>query len=167
MTSRATLILLIGPVGAGKSTYAQHRIARSPAVFFNLDPWMTRLFGADPRPPAGLIAWYQERRDRCRAVIWDMAQKVLECGTDAIVEIGLLSALEREAFYEQVYSSEFNLEIILIDAPRDVRRKRVQNRNESPLPDTQIVPLPFFELASDAWEPPSESERRRWAIVER
>ena len=57
---RGTLHLLIGPVGAGKSTYARERIARSPALFLDLDAWMVRLFGADPRHSEGVMAWFLE-----------------------------------------------------------------------------------------------------------
>ena len=40
------LYLLVGPVGAGKSTYAKHRIASSSGVFLDVDTCMVRLFGA-------------------------------------------------------------------------------------------------------------------------
>jgi hypothetical protein len=28
------------------------------------------------------------------------------------------------------------------------------------------VPDAFFELASDAWEPPTESERKAWSLID-
>ncbi|MEM7154127.1 MAG: ATP-binding protein [Myxococcota bacterium] len=166
MTPRGTIHLLVGPVGAGKSTYARARIARSPGVFFNLDTWMTRLFGADERPAEGVVGWYLARRERCRALVWDMSMEVLACGIDAYLETGLLAAAERQAFYEQVHAEGIALEVYCVDAPRDVRRRRVLARNESAGPEVQVVPLPFFEKASDAWEPPSEQERGRWRIVD-
>lgn len=164
--SRGTIHLLIGPVGAGKSTYARQKVAHSPAVFLNLDSWMKRLFGADERPTEGLMAWYQERRDRCRALMWDTALNVLACGTDVFLEIGLLGALEREAFYDGVHTEGIELKVYFVDAPRDTRRERVVQRNNSPQPDTQVVPLAVFEYASDLWEPPSEAERTRWNIID-
>ena len=163
---RGTLHLLIGPVGAGKSTYARQRIARSPAVFLDLDAWMVRLFGADPRPPEGVIAWYLERRERCRALLWDLAMDVLASGTDVFLEIGLLGKAEREAFYEKVRAADVELLVYLLDAPRAVRRERVAERNKAAEPFTQVVPPEFFERASDAWEPPSESERATWRILD-
>ena len=164
--ARGILHLLIGPVGAGKTTYAHHRAARSSAVFLDLDTWMVRLFGADVRPPEDVIAWYLERRDRCRALLWDTALSVPGSGTDVYLEIGLLGRMEREAFYEQVRNQDVELIVYLVDAPRELRRERVLLRNQSPGPFTQIVPPAFFERASDAWEPPNESERTRWSIVD-
>ncbi|HWU88672.1 MAG TPA: ATP-binding protein [Kofleriaceae bacterium] len=166
MESSGTLHLLIGPVGAGKTTYAQQRMARTPGVFLDLDTWMVRLFAADPRPQENVIAWYLERRDRCRDLLWDVALNVLGCGTDVLLEIGLLAAAEREAFYAKARDEGLQLAVYLLDAPRAIRRERVAQRNRSVGPFTQIVPIEFFERASDAWQPPSESERTAWGILD-
>lgn len=157
---------MIGPVGAGKSTYARQRTARAPALFLDLDTWMVRLFGADTRPTANVMAWYLERRDRCRALLWDVALDALRCRTDVFLEIGLLASAEREAFYARVRDEEIRLAVYLVDAPRSVRRERVAQRNRSAGPFTQVVPIEFFERASDAWQPPSEAERVTWDIID-
>jgi predicted kinase len=112
------------------------------------------------------MAWYLERRERCREVLWDVACDVLRCGVDVFLEIGLLAAEEREAFYSRVTDEGLRLAVCLVDAPRDVRRERVARRNRSAGPFTQVVPIEFFERASDAWEPPSDSERAAWGIVD-
>lgn len=162
----ATLQLLIGPVGAGKTTYAERRVQHAPGVFFDLDTWMVRLFGADARPPENVMAWYLERRERCRALLWDAAVGVVRGGVDVFLELGLVTASEREDFYQKARDEKVELSIHLVDAPRDVRRGRVLERNRSPRPFTQVVPLEFFERASDAWEPPSEAERTTWHIMD-
>lgn len=166
MKAYGVLHVLIGPVGAGKSTFAQRRVADGSGVFLDLDPWMVRLFGADDRPPEGTMAWYLERRQRCRDVLWDTALGILRSGTDVYLESGLLTRQEREAFYEQVRSEDVELVVHLVDAPREVRRERVSLRNRSAGPFTQVVPPEFFERASDAWQPPDESERARWDIID-
>jgi predicted kinase len=166
MGSPGTLHLLIGPVGAGKTTYAQQKTARTPGVFLDLDTWMVRLFAADPRPSENVMAWYLERRDRCRDLIWDVALSVLHCGSDVFLELGLLAAMERETFYAKARDEGLRLVVYLLDAPRAVRRERVAQRNRSSGPFVQIVPSEFFERASDAWQPPSELERTAWGIVD-
>ncbi len=166
MQSNGTIHLLIGPIGSGKSTYAQRRIVRSSAMFLNLDSWMVALYNGDDRPQEGLMGWYQERRDRCRALMWDVCLDAIECGTDVFLEIGLLGVMEREVFCERVHTEGIPLKVYFVDAPRDVRRERVAKRNDAATPYTQIVPLEFFEYASDAWEPPSEDERGRWDIID-
>ncbi len=160
-----TLHLLVGPVGAGKSTWGQRR-ALTGALFLDLDRWMVRLFGADQRPSENVLAWYFERRERCRALMWDVACDALRAGTDVILELGLLTAAERERFYALAHDEAFELSVHVFDAPRDVRRERVQRRNDSNEPHTQRVPLEVFERASDAWEPPSDAERANWPLLD-
>lgn len=166
MTARGVLHLVIGPVGAGKTTYAQRCVARAPSVFLDVDTWMVRLFIADPRPAEDVMIWYLERRERCRGLLWDTTLGVLAAGTDVYLEFGLLGQAERSAFYEQVRAADVELIVYVVDAPREVRRERVLRRNQSPGPSTQVVPLEFFERASDAWEPPNKSERAMLHIVD-
>jgi hypothetical protein len=46
------------------------------------------------------------------------------------------------------------MRLSVLDAPRDVRRERVNARNlERGATFTMIVPPAVFELASDLWEP--------------
>jgi len=154
------LRLLIGPVGSGKSRYARRKVASTGGVLLDLDEWMVRLFGEDERPPDPL-PWYLERRERCRDVMWDVAQAVVAAGSDVWLELGLVTRAERAAACARA-----DVELYLLDAPREVRRARVEARNASAGPGTQVVPLPMFELASDAWEPVTEDERSRWRIVD-
>ena len=154
------MFLVLGPVGAGKSTFVRALAGERRAVPLVLDDWMARLYGADPRPEEGRIAWYLERRDRCLEQIWRVACEVLAAGASVVLEVGLIRRGEREAFYERVDAAGFVLTVFLIDAPREVRRARVMRRNvEQGETFAHVVPLEFFELASDLWEPPGERER--------
>lgn len=166
MTRTGTLHLLIGPVGAGKTTYGQRLAARSVGVFLDLDAWMVRLFGADPRPQDNVIAWYLERRDRCRALLWDVAVDMLRSGVDVVLELGLVTVADREAIYDKISAEDLPLRVYLLDVPRDIRRERVLQRNKTPGPFTQIVPIAFFERASDLWQAPSDAERAQRSIID-
>lgn len=161
-----TLHLVIGPVGAGKSTFARQRALQTGAVFLDLDHWMVRLFGKDTRPEENVLDWYLERRERCRALLWDLALDILAASTDVYLELGLVAARERETYYARARAEDLRVTVYLLDAPRDLRRERVAERNRAAGDNTQVVPLHFFELASDAWQPPSEMEREQVSIVE-
>lgn len=163
---KGKLYLLVGPVGAGKSTYAKRQISNSSGVFLDVDTCMVRLFGADTRPQQNLMAWYFERRERCRNLLWDLTTDILDTGTDVFLELGLVTNTERETFYGKARDEGVELAIYLLDAPREVRRERVVLRNHSNLQFIQIVPIEFFERASDAWQEPTESERTAWGIIE-
>lgn len=159
------LHLIIGPVGAGKSTFARKLAQQQRAVLLVLDDWMAQLYGADERPATGRIEWYLERRDRCLAQIWKLTAALCEVGTRVVLEIGLIRRAEREAFYRRVEDAGYGLTVYVLDAPRDVRRARVLRRNEERGETfAQVVPLDFFELASDLWEPPDDDEARERSI---
>lgn len=62
-------------------------------------------------------------------------------------------------------SDQYELTIYLLDAPRDVRRERVRQRNREKGPTYAMeVPDAFFELASDYLEPIDEFERERYNV---
>jgi predicted kinase len=150
--------LVVGPVGAGKSTVALELAREHGALRFALDEWMVELFSPD-RPREGVVEWYVERAERCVNRIWAVAKRIVEAGTSVVLELGLLRCSERERFYERLEDAGFDSTIHVIDAPRDVRRERVNERNRTK-GDTfsMVVPPDIFELASDLWEPPSASE---------
>jgi predicted kinase len=157
--------LLIGPVGAGKSTFAHTLSTTRRAVPLILDDWMAQLYGADQRPETGRIAWYLERRDRCLEQIWNVTIALCTVGTPVVLEIGLVQRPERDAFYRRIDDAGYRLTVYLLDAPREVRRERVMRRNEEKGPTfAQVVPPDFFELASDMWQEPDDIELRERAI---
>lgn len=156
---RAHVHLVVGPVGSGKSTFARGLARRERAARLNLDEWMTRLFTPD-RPSSGVIEWYRERAARCVDQIWSLSQALLEIGTPLVLEIGLISRAERARFYERVDECGYGLTIHVVDAPRELRRVRVAERNAQ-RGDTfcMVVPPEIFELASDLWEPLNDAEQ--------
>ena len=151
--------LIVGPVGSGKSTFALELAHEERALRLGLDEWMTRLFSPD-RPASGLIDWYRERAARCVEQIWCVSQAASEVGVASILEIGLIQRSERARFYERVAASGRALTIYLVDAPRELRRERVQERNQRRGQTFSMhVPAEIFELASDLWEPLDDAER--------
>lgn len=154
----AHLHLVIGPVGAGKSTFAHQLAHERRAALLILDDWMARLYGADERPATGRVAWYIERRDRCLAQIWDQTLQLSRLAVPVVLEIGLIQRHDRATFYRWVDDEELPLSVYLLDLDRDTRRARVMRRNEQQATFSRFVPLEFFELASDMWQPPDDEE---------
>jgi predicted kinase len=154
--------LLVGPVGAGKSTFGLRLSQGGAAVRLTLDEWMTALFRPD-RPETDVMPWYVERAARCVERIWVVARDIATTGTDVVLEIGLLRRRERERLYARTDAAGLRLTVHALDALRDVRRERVERRNREQGPTfAMVVPPDFFERASDFWEPlqPDECEGR-------
>ncbi len=154
----AKLHLVIGPVGAGKSTFALQLAREHAALRLNLDEWMADLFSPD-RPEVGVMPWYVERTARCIDLIWKLAARLVEAGSNVVLEIGLIQRRERERLYRRVDAAGYTLVMHVLDAPREVRRERVEQRNRGQGETfTMVVPPHIFELASDMWEAPDEAE---------
>ena len=155
----AHIHLIIGPVGAGKSTLALELERQHGAVRLNLDEWMAVLFRPD-RPGEGVLEWYVQRTARCLELIWSLTQRLMDANVNVVLEVGLIQRHERERFYAQVDACAYGLTVYVLDAPRAVRRERVERRNrEQGETFSMVVPSHIFELASDSWEPPDELER--------
>jgi len=159
--------LVEGPVGAGKSTFAFGLCQRHAAPHLNLDDWMVTLFRPD-RPATDVVPWYQERKDRCIEQIWKVACEIVESGSDVVLELGLIQRAARQAFYERVDVAGYDLDVYVLDVPRDVRRERVRLRNRTQGATFAMeVPDEIFEFASNLWEPPDalESSARRVHVI--
>lgn len=152
--------LIIGPVGSGKSTFARRLAQEHTAVRLTLDEWMAALYGADERPVEGRIGWYVERTERCLELLWRLSLSLLQAKTPIVLEIGLIEREARQRFYGRLDEHAVPHSVYVVDAEREVRRARVLRRNRQ-RGDTfsMEVPMEFFELASDLWEPPDDLER--------
>ncbi len=151
--------LILGPVGAGKTTFARRLAAERRALRIDLDDWMAALFAPD-RPDEGVLEWYVDRVQRCLGQIWRLTVDTVATRVEVVLEIGLVRRADRAAFYAQVEQAHIPLTVYLLDAPRAVRRARVQQRNIEQGPTfSMVVPPAIFDLASDAWEPPDDEER--------
>ena len=150
--------LILGPVGAGKTTFAMHLAQERHALFLNLDEWMSVLFRSD-RPESGLWEWYRDRVNRCKQQIQHITESALLVGIEVILELGLVLRSDRDNFLSWLDSTDAEFKIYLLDAPRDVRRARVVKRNlEKGTTFSMEVPADIFELASDLWQPLAEEE---------
>jgi predicted kinase len=152
--------LIVGPVGAGKSTFAGQLASAQRALWLNLDDWMVRLFRPD-RPEVGVIEWYVERARRAVEQIEDITARLGRLGISVVLELGLLRRLQRELFYQWIAAADLELTIHVVDAAREVRRERVLGRNrDRGATFVMHVPPEVFERASDLWEPVDADEAR-------
>jgi predicted kinase len=162
----ATLHVIFGPCGAGKTTYAHALARREGAVAFVLDEWGARLFGPDVSGPLD-FRWMLERLGRCEALIWSTANAVLAAGTSVVLDIGAMRRADRERIRQIAEGAGLRLQWHFVDAPQEVRRARVAGRNTTK-GETFVreVPREMFDLIEGLYEAPEGAELAGVVIAE-
>ena len=79
----ATLHLMVGLPGSGKTTFAKKLAQQHNAVLFSPDDWQFKLFGNDINDPT-----HDENHTKIEELMWDVAQDILKTGTDVILDFG-------------------------------------------------------------------------------
>ena len=154
----ATLNLVFGPCGAGKTTYAHALARREGAVPFVLDEWGVRLFRPDVQGPLD-FGFMLERLTRCNALTWSTATAVLAAGTSVVLDLGLMRRADRESIRKIAQEAGLSMQWHFVDAPQEVRRARVAGRNETK-GETFVAEVPpeMFDMFEALYEAPAPAE---------
>lgn len=154
----ATLNVIFGPCGAGKTTYAHTFAKHERAVAFILDDWMAAMYGPDMPEPIQ-YEWMIARVGRCEAQIWSVASGVIATGTSVILDIGLMRQTDRARVRGIAEATGLPLQFHFVDAPTEVRRARVQERNVIRGKSFAIdVPPDMFDFIEGVYEAPDAAE---------
>lgn len=154
----ATVILVTGGTGAGKTTYAMALAQEIGAVRFSIDEWMTDLFWMDaPEPPS--FDWAMSRIGRAETRIREMAAQILSRDVPVILDLGFTKCAHRRAFADWAERLGHTAVLHWIDLPPETRWERVQGRNrEQGETFAMEVPRAMFEFMEGEWEPPTDDE---------
>ena len=152
----ATLFLMCGLPGSGKTTLAKRIERERGALRLTPDEWITRLYGQHLTPPA--LDWC---RDPVEALQWELAERALRLGVNVVLDFGFWSRAEREEFRARAAALGARSEVHFLDVPRAELSARLAERaGADPPPGT----FPVTESQLDAWskvfEPPTADELR-------
>ena len=154
----ATLHVIFGPSGAGKTTYAHALARRERAVALILDEWMARLFGPDI-PQQVEYDWLVERVGRCEAQVWSTAAAALGAGTSVVLDLGLMRKADRDRVRQIAEGAELPAQWHYVTAPLEVRRARVAERTQVHGAAFALqVNADMFEFVEGVFEAPDAAE---------
>lgn len=160
----ATIHLVLGPVGSGKTTHGRALAAERAAAFFCLDEWMAALFMMDaPRPLS--LDWTLPRVERCERQIWSVTRQLIALGVDVILELGFFTRAQRRRVRELAAAAGIEVAVHVLEVPREVRRERVRARNLGSATLTIDVDDATFDWAEAYYEPLDEDELRGAHII--
>ena len=153
-----TIHLVYGPQGAGKSTYSHNLASSIEGVRLSIDDWMGQLYGPDlPKPIS--FPWVMERVQRCEQRIWATATEIVRTGGTVVLDLGFMKVKSRSAFLSQAAANRHPAQLHFVNAPHDVRRKRVLARNVVKGETFSFeVTAPMFDFMEREFEPPTDQE---------
>lgn len=146
----ATVHLLCGRPGSGKTTFARELEETHRAIRYTYDEWMVQLYGRSPDQ-------FETLFNRVSNLIWRIATRNLALGTDIILDKGFWYKRDRENVRQAAAAIGANSKLYFLDAPIDVLRNRVLTRSKSDQNSLWINNWAFTEFIN-RFEPPGDDE---------
>ncbi|HET7055471.1 MAG TPA: ATP-binding protein [Thermomicrobiales bacterium] len=147
----ATIILICGLPGSGKTTLANQLARVRPALRLGEDDWMVQLFAS----PDG---HGEDQREAIKRVQWAIATNVALLGIDVVLDWGFWSRRERDDYRARAATLDIPTELRFLDVPRDELIRRLAVRDADRPPATFAVAEADLNRWWDAFERPGADE---------
>jgi predicted kinase len=152
----ATLFLMVGHVGAGKSTRARELASECPALRLAPDDWMMPLFG---HPDV------DGKREVVEGLLLRTALDALGLGTSVILDFGFWRRHERAALHWLAAEAGATARTIFLTVDAETQWERVDRRwAESPPGTWRISPEELFATRAMVEEPDEDELAGRFAV---
>jgi predicted kinase len=151
--AKATVHMICGFVGAGKTTLARSIERETGGVRFSIDEWMITLYGHHMSR-----AEFSRREANCKSVIWQLCRRLLSLGIDVILDCGFWKRAERDEYRRLATEAGCRSRLYFLDVPEGELQERLRERNRD-LPDGDFpITEEMFEMFKPWFEPPGEDE---------
>lgn len=137
----ATLHLMVGLPCSGKTTLAKKLEYERSALRLTPDEWQIGLFGQDAKEPE-----HDARHGFIEAMLWKIARRALELGTNVILDYGFWARKEREDYRLRAKRLGAGSEVHFLDAPEEELLRRLAVRNAQPSQES-------FHISEESMKP--------------
>lgn len=144
----ATLHLIHGFIGSGKTTFAKRLERKTGALRLTQDEWMVALHGINP--PMEKFAEYEAR---VRIMLWQWTLAALEDGRDVIQDAGCWSRAGRDDIRQQAARLGFKVKLYSARCSRDEMLKRTLARTAALPAGTLVIDENAFNVLWPKFEP--------------
>ena len=152
-STMATLFLICGLPGSGKTTLAKQLELSRPALRLSPDEWIASLLSE-----ATDTLELDRLRSPVESVQWDVAKRVLALGIDVVLEWGFWSRDERASYRAQAEGLGARVELSYLDVGRNELWARLSKRNGNLSPGTLLVTEGQLDLWWSWFQPPTADE---------
>lgn len=150
----ATVHLIHGYLGVGKTTFARRLERELPAIRFTHDEWMARLYGNDP--PQEMFPDYYKRVYDLIGTLWP---RCVALGNEVVLDFGFWSRAERDRMRAAVAAQGAECVVHDVICPEAEAWARIERRNAEP-GQRLFIARNTFEVLKARFEPLEEDEAR-------
>jgi len=127
----ATLHLMVGLPGSGKTTLARKLEVDCAALRLTVDEWHVRLFGmdVDDHSDDAAFAAHNAKHGAIESLLWDVAARVLMLGVDVILDFGFWTRRERDDLRARARELGVGFKIHFAEASERLLLERITARN--------------------------------------
>jgi predicted kinase len=152
----ATLHLMVGLPCSGKTTLAQKLEHEQSALRLTTDEWHVLLFGQDAEDPE-----HDARHGLIEAMLWHIARRALELGTNVILDFGFWAREEREDYRSRAKQLGASSEVHFLDVSADEVMRRLAVRKSQALQTSFYIPEAMMKPWMAFFQRPTLDELER------
>jgi len=152
----ATLHLMVGLPCSGKTTLAKRLEHERSALRLTPDGWQVGLFGQDAREPE-----HDARHTFIETMLWNIASRALELGTNVIIDFGFWAQEERDDYRLRAKRLGAGSEVHYLDVPEEELLGRLTVRNSQPSHESFHISEESMKLWIEFFQKPTPEELER------
>ena len=132
---------MVGLPCSGKTTLAKQLEQERSALRLTPDEWQVALFGQDAEEPE-----HDARHSLIESMLWNIASRALELGTNVILDFGFWAREEREDYRVRAKRLGASSEVHFLDVSEEELLRRLEIRNSRPSQE-------YFEISAEMMRP--------------
>jgi predicted kinase len=147
---------MVGLPCSGKTTLAKKLEHEQSALRLTPDEWQVGLFGQDAKESE-----HDARHSFIEAMLWNIASRALELGTNVILDFGFWAREEREDCRLWAKRLGASSEVHFLDVPEEELLRRLTVRNSQPSPESFHISEESMKPWIEFFQKPTREELER------
>jgi predicted kinase len=144
---------MVGLPFSGKTTLARKLEREYSALRMTPDEWQVRLFDQDAKEPE-----HDARHSLIEAMLWNIASRALELGTNVILDFGFWAREEREDYRLRAKQLGASSEIHFLDVSEDELMRRLDERNSQSSRESFYISVEMIKPWIEFFQKPTPDE---------
>jgi len=145
--------VIIGFIGAGKTTFAKKLEKETGALRFTKDEWMISIFGNDPT-----IEGFEIYDDRISKLAFEKALYSIKAGHDVIIDEGFWVRSQRDEARKKIEEAGGKVQFYYIKNTHETMKQRVSKRNQKITTDAFTISEEMYDGYKKYFEEPLSEE---------